>query len=106
MTITTTPSIESRQIVEYKKIVFGEVIIGINAFKDMAAGMRNIFGGRSASYELELQQAREDALREMSERAMEVGANAVVGVDVDYEVLGTGGNMIMVSASGTAVVVQ
>jgi len=86
--------------------VFGEVISGINFIKDIAAGFRNFFGGRSGSYEGELIEARENALREMEQRAEALGANAVVGVDIDYEVLGTGGNMLMVTASGTAVVAE
>ena len=86
--------------------MFGEVISGINFIKDIAAGFRNFFGGRSGSYEGELIEARENALREMEQRAEALGANAVVGVDIDYEVLGTGGNMLMVTASGTAVVAE
>ena len=103
MISTTTQSIEGKTITAYKGIVFGEVITGVNMFKDMAAGMRNIFGGRSKSYEDELISARQEAIREMEERASELGANAVVGVDIDYEVLGEGGGMLMVTASGTAV---
>ncbi|HOO12484.1 MAG TPA: heavy metal-binding domain-containing protein, partial [Bacillota bacterium] len=91
---------------EYKGIVFGEVVSGVNFVKDFAAGLTNIFGGRSGSYEGELIEAREAALREMERRAEAIGANAVVGVDIDYEVLGQGGNMLMVTASGTAVVVE
>lgn len=102
MIITTTPTIEGRKIVEYKGIVFGEVVSGVNVVKDFAAGLTNIFGGRSNSYEGELIGAREEALNEMSRRAESLGANAVVGIDVDYEVLGQG-NMLMVTASGTAV---
>ncbi len=106
MIVTTTNTIEGRKIVEYRGIVFGEVITGINMFKDMGAGLRNIFGGRSQGYEDELSQARSNALRELQERAAAQGANAVVGVDVDYEILGADNGMLMVSASGTAVVVQ
>ena len=106
MFVTTTPSVEGRRIVEYKGIVFGEVISGVDFIKDISAGLRNFFGGRSGAYEGELIQARESAIREMWERAAVQGANAVVGVDVDYEVLGQGGNMLMVTASGTAVVVE
>jgi uncharacterized protein YbjQ (UPF0145 family) len=106
MIVTTTPSVEGRRILEYKGIVFGEVISGVNFLKDLAAGLTNFFGGRSGSYEGELIQAREAALREMESRAAKLGANAVVGVDIDYEVLGQGGNMLMVTASGTAVVVE
>jgi uncharacterized protein YbjQ (UPF0145 family) len=102
--ITTTPTVEGRRIVEYKEIVFGEVISGVDFIKDISAGLRNFFGGRSGSYEGELIKARQQALSEMGERALAMGANAVVGVDIDYEVLGQGGNMLMVTASGTAVV--
>lgn len=103
MILTTTPSVEGRNIVEYKGIVFGEVVAGVNFFKDFGAGIRNIIGGRSSSYEGELIEAREDALRELSERASRLGADAVVGIDIDYEVLGEAGGMLMVTASGTAV---
>lgn len=104
MISTTTNAIEGKRIVEYKGIVFGEVISGVNFVRDFAAGLTNFFGGRSNSYEDELQQARDAALHEMEQRAAERGANAVIGVDIDYEILGTGNNMLMVSASGTAVV--
>ncbi|NMA01489.1 MAG: putative heavy metal-binding protein [Clostridia bacterium] len=103
MIITTTHSIEGKKVTEYKGVVFGEVITGINFVKDFAAGLTNIFGGRSGSYEGELIKAREDALKEMARRAEDLNANAVIGVDIDYEVLGAGGNMLMVTASGTAV---
>jgi uncharacterized protein YbjQ (UPF0145 family) len=106
MIVTTTPSIEGMKITEYKGIVFGEVISGVDFVKDFAAGLTNFFGGRSGSYEGELIQAREAALKEMTGRAEALGANAVVGVDIDYEVLGQAGNMLMVTASGTAVVVE
>ncbi|NLF26661.1 MAG: putative heavy metal-binding protein [Clostridiales bacterium] len=106
MIVTTTPSVEGKRIVEYRGIVFGEVISGVNFIKDFAAGLSNFFGGRSGSYEEELIAARESALREMEQRAQEVGANAVVGVDIDYEVLGANNGMLMVTASGTAVVCQ
>ena len=106
MIVTTTNSIEGSPIREYRGIVFGEVITGINVFKDIGAGLRNFFGGRSAGYEDELQNAREEALRELERRAADLGANAVVGVDVDYEVLGSNNGMLMVSASGTAVVID
>jgi uncharacterized protein YbjQ (UPF0145 family) len=106
MIITTTPNVEGRKIVAYKGIVFGEVISGVDFIKDFAAGLTNFFGGRSRSYEGELIEAREAALREMEKRSRDMGANAVVGVDVDYEVLGQGGNMLMVTASGTAVVIE
>lgn len=103
MILTTTQTIEGRTIVEYKGIVFGEVISGVNFFKDFGAGIRNLIGGRSSSYEKELLEARRKALSELEERARLVGADAVVGIDIDYEVLGEGGGMLMVTASGTAV---
>ena len=106
MISTTTPSIEGKTIVEYKGIVFGEVIAGVNFIKDFAAGLSNFFGGRSGTYEEEIIQARQQALAEMEQRAAQMGANAVVGVDIDYEVLGADNGMLMVTASGTAVVVQ
>lgn len=106
MIITTTPNVEGKKIVGYKGIVFGEVVSGVDFIKDFAAGLSNFFGGRSGSYEGELVKARENALRELEQRAGVLGANAVVGVDVDYEVLGQGGNMLMVTVSGTAVVVE
>lgn len=106
MIITTTPGIEGREIVEYKGLVFGEVVAGVNFVKDIAASFSNFFGGRSGSYEEELINARENALEEMAKRAEKKGANAVVGVDVDYEVLGADNGMLMVSVSGTAVVVR
>lgn len=106
MIVTTTNNIEGKQIVTYKEIVFGEVITGVNMFKDMAAGFRNMFGGRSASYENELLQARTEAIDEMKQRASQIGANAVIGVKVDYETLGTDNGMLMVTVSGTAVVVS
>lgn len=103
MIITTTPSIEGKTITEYKGVVFGEVISGVNFIKDFAAGLSNFFGGRSGTYEDELIQARENAMREMENRARQMGADAVVGVDIDYEVLGADNGMLMVTASGTAV---
>lgn len=106
MIITTTPSIEGKKIVDYKGIVFGEVVAGVDFIKDFAAGISNFFGGRSGSYEGELIRAREEAINEMSQRAEDLGANAIVGIDVDYEVLGQGNNMLMVTVSGTAVVVE
>jgi len=106
MIVTTTPSVEGHSIIEYKGIVFGEVVSGVDFVKDIAAGFTNFFGGRSDSYEGELIAARQNAIGEMIERAAQMGANAVVGVDVDYEVLGQSNNMLMVTASGTAVIVQ
>ncbi len=106
MIITTTPSVEGRKVIDYKGIVFGEVISGVDFIKDFTAGLTNFFGGRSNSYEGELIQARENAIYEMTKRAEGMGANAIVGVDIDYEVLGQGNNMLMVTASGTAVVIE
>ena len=106
MIITTTPSVEGKRIVDYKGIVFGEVITGVNVLKDFAAGLSNFFGGRSATYEEELMNARHQALQEMEQRAYALGANAVVAVDIDYEVLGSDNGMLMVTASGTAVHVE
>ncbi len=103
MILTTTPSVEGRSIIEYKGVVFGEVISGVNFFKDFGASIRNIIGGRSSSYENELIGARQKALEELAQRARERGADAVVGIDIDYEVLGQNGGMLMVTASGTAV---
>ena len=106
MIVTTTPSIEGRTIREYKGIVVGEVISGVDFVKDIAASFTNFFGGRSQSYEGELIDARENAINEMKQRAQKMGANAIVGVDIDYEVLGQSNNMLMVTVSGTAVVVE
>ena len=106
MTLTTTPTIQGRNISAYRGIVTGEAIIGANIFKDFFAGIRDIVGGRSAAYEAELRNARELALAEMSAAAEQQGGNAVVGVDLDYEVVGQGGSMLMVTASGTAVSVD
>ncbi|MDY5045068.1 heavy metal-binding domain-containing protein [Phascolarctobacterium sp.] len=106
MLITTTPSFEGKRIVEYKGIVFGEVVSGVNFIKDFMGGLRDIVGGRSGTYENELADARDKAVEEMLNRAKKMGANAVVGVDVDYEVLGEKNGMLMVSVSGTAVVVE
>ena len=103
MILTTTPTIEGRSITEYKGVVFGEVIAGVDFLKDIAASIRNFVGGRSGSYEEELIKAREAAMDEMRERAEAMGADAVVGIDIDYEVLGANNGMLMVTASGTAV---
>lgn len=105
MILTTTPQIEGKIIKKYCGIVTGEAIVGANIFKDIFAAIRDIVGGRSAAYEKELQKAREIALKEVEVRAEELGANAVVGIDLDYEVVGQSGSMLMVSVSGTAVVV-
>ncbi|MEW5887024.1 MAG: heavy metal-binding domain-containing protein [Pseudomonadota bacterium] len=104
MIVTTTPHIEGQRITRYCGVVTGEAILGANVFKDLFAGIRDLVGGRSATYERELQKARDIALAELQQRAQELGANAVVGVDLDYEVMGQGNGMLMVSASGTAVV--
>ncbi len=103
MILTTTPTVEGRTITEYRGVIFGEVIEGVNFLRDFAASIRNVVGGRSGSYEEELVNARNNALRELESRAYQVGADAVVGIDIDYEVLGANGNMLMVTASGTAV---
>ena len=103
MIVTTTPSVEGRRITEYKGVVFGEVIAGVNFVKDFVAGLSNFFGGRSGTYEEELINARQQALAEMEQRAAQLGADAVVGVDIDSEVLGADNGMLMVTASGTAV---
>ena len=106
MIMTTTPAIQGKNIRDYRGIVTGEAIIGANIFKDFFAGIRDIVGGRSAAYEGELRNAREMALQELEEAARQQGGNAVVGIDLDYEVVGQGGSMLMVSASGTAVTVD
>ena len=106
MIVTTTPSVDGKRISRYCGVVAGEAILGANLFKDLFAGIRDLVGGRSATYERELQRARDLAMQELQQRAQELGANAVVGVDLDYEVLGQGNGMLMVSASGTAVVVE
>lgn len=106
MITTTTNNVEGRKVKEYKGIVFGEVISGVDFIKDFAAGLSNFFGGRSKSYEGELIEAREKAIYEMEKRAESIGANAIIGIDIDYEVLGQGGNMLMVTATGTAVIIE
>ncbi|BAW92158.1 heavy-metal-binding domain protein [Actinomyces sp. Chiba101] len=103
MIVTTTPTVEGYPVSQYLRVVCGETIAGVNMFKDIAAGFRNMVGGRSESYERELIQARETALAEMVQRATELGAEGVVGVDIDYETLGSDNGMLMVTASGTAV---
>ena len=104
--VTTTPSVEGRSITAYHGVVTGEAIMGANIFKDLFAGIRDIVGGRSATYERELRRAREIAISEMQQSAAEKGANALVAVDIDYETVGTNGSMLMVSVSGTAVVLS
>jgi uncharacterized protein YbjQ (UPF0145 family) len=106
MIITTTPSIDGHPIREYRGVVAGEAIVGANIFRDIFAGLRDIVGGRSAAYEKELRQAREIALEELEQAARAAGANAVVGVDLDYEVMGQANGMLMVSVSGTAVLID
>lgn len=106
MIVTTTPTVEGQRIREYKAIVTGEAILGANLFRDLFAGIRDLVGGRSGAYEKVLADARQTALDEMSEHARRLGANAVVGVDLDYEVLGANQGMLMVTASGTAVVLE
>jgi uncharacterized protein YbjQ (UPF0145 family) len=101
--ISTTPTLEGRPIRDYLGIVTGEVIVGANIFKDLFAGIRDIVGGRAGAYESTLRDARHEAFRELSAAAERLGADAVVGVDIDYEVVGQGGSMLMVSVSGTAV---
>ncbi len=103
MLLTTTPNIDGKRITKYFGIVAGEAVLGANALKDLFAGVRDFIGGRSGTYEKELQRARDIALEELQERAQELGANAVIGIDIDYEVLGKENGMLMVSASGTAV---
>ncbi|MBN1271867.1 MAG: heavy metal-binding domain-containing protein [Candidatus Aminicenantes bacterium] len=108
MLMVTTPIVEGKKITKYLGIVSGEAILGANIFKDFFAGIRDIVGGRSAAYENELRQAKQLALQEMQDQAASLGANAVIGVDLDYETIGIGqtGNMLMVSANGTAVVIS
>ncbi|MDT0682918.1 heavy metal-binding domain-containing protein [Roseicyclus sp. F158] len=103
MLVTTTQSVEGRPVAEYLGIVTGEAILGANIFRDLFAGVRDIVGGRSGAYEKSLREARETALAEMKEEAERLGGNAVIGVDLDYEVVGKESGMLMVSASGTAV---
>ncbi|WP_122647303.1 heavy metal-binding domain-containing protein [Enterococcus mediterraneensis] len=106
MIVTTTNQVEKRTIAKYQGIVFGEVITGINVFKDIGASVRNVLGGRSKSYENELLVAREEAIAEMVERAKKVDADAIVGMKMDYEVLGSDNGMLMVTCSGTAVLLD
>ncbi len=105
MLLTTTPTIEGRPIREYKGVVTGEVIIGANVLKDFLANLTDFFGGRSGSYEKVLIQAKESAMNEMIQRAQALGANAIVGIDIDYETIGQSSSMLMVATSGTAVVI-
>ena len=103
MLLTTTSVIDGKQIVKYHGLVSGEAILGANIFRDLFAGIRDIVGGRSAAYEKELRRAKELAIQEMTDQAQALGANAIVGIDLDYETVGQGGSMLMVSANGTAV---
>ncbi|MBK8231376.1 MAG: heavy metal-binding domain-containing protein [Candidatus Eisenbacteria bacterium] len=104
--MTTTPNVEGRRIVRYFGLVSGEAIMGANLFKDLFAGIRDIVGGRSGTYEKELRRAKEIALDDMKQAALALGANAVVAIDLDYETIGDGGSMLMVTAAGTAVVLE
>ena len=106
MILSTTPNIEGKRILNYLGIVSGEAVMGANLFKDIFAAVRDIVGGRSATYEAELEKAKKLALQEMTEEAEKLGANAVVGIDLDYENFGANGGMLMVSVSGTAVVTE
>lgn len=106
MIITTTNNVDGYEIVEYKGVIFGEVITGVNFIKDFSAGLRDFFGGRSSSYEEELMGARDESLKEIMQRANEVGANAIVGLKMDYEMLGVSNSMMMVTCSGTAVRIE
>jgi uncharacterized protein YbjQ (UPF0145 family) len=106
MIITTTPNIEGKRIKEYLGIVTGEAVVGANLFRDLFSGIRDIVGGRAGGYEKELRRARDIAFEEISEAAQELGANAILGVDIDYEVLGEKNGMLMVSVSGTAVIIE
>ena len=106
MLVTTTSTLDGKRITKYLGLVSGEAILGANIFRDLFAGIRDIVGGRSAAYEQELRRAREIAMAEARQAALEMGANAIVGVDIDYETVGQGGSMLMVSISGTAVTVE
>lgn len=105
MILTTTPQLEGHPIREYKGLVTGETIIGANVIKDIKASIKDFFGGRSGSYERVLIEAKETSLKEMTARAQSMGANAIVGIDIDYETVGESGSMLMVATSGTAVVI-
>lgn len=106
MLVTTTNNIEGKKIVQYLGLVTGEAIVGANIFKDIFASIRDIVGGRSVAYENELRKAKDIAIEEMLEQAKSLGGNAVIAVDLDYETVGQGGSMLMVSASGTAVIIE
>jgi uncharacterized protein YbjQ (UPF0145 family) len=106
MLVTTTNTVEGRRVVEYKGLVAGEAILGANLFRDLFASIRDIVGGRSGSYEKVLNDARQTAIADMTDAAARLGANAVIGVDIDYETVGTNGSMLMVTAAGTAVKIE
>ena len=106
MILSTTPTFEGKRITSYLGVVTGETIIGANLFRDLFAGIRDIVGGRASSYEKVLREAKDAALKEMSERAEAIGANAIVGVDLDYETVGSNSSMLMVTASGTAITIE
>ena len=106
MLVTTTHNVEGKRILEYKGLVAGEAILGANLFRDLFASIRDIVGGRSGSYEKVLNDARKTAVSEMTDKADQLGANAVIGVDIDYETVGTNGSMLMVTAAGTAVRIE
>ncbi|MFZ5557830.1 MAG: heavy metal-binding domain-containing protein [Pseudomonadota bacterium] len=106
MILTTTPGVEGRRVTRYHGIVTGEAVLGANIFRDMFAGLRDVVGGRAGSYEKELRKARKAAFEDLTEAAQELGANAVIGIDIDYEVLGETNGMLMVSVSGTAVTLE
>ena len=105
MTLSTTPTIEGRNILEYKGVVTGETIIGANMFKDLFAVIRDIVGGRAGAYEKVLREAKDTSMNEMMQRASQLGANAIVGIDIDYETIGQSNSMLMVAVGGTAVVI-
>jgi len=104
--VTTTSTLQDRHIADYRGVVSGEAILGANVFRDVFAGIRDIVGGRSAAYERELSRAKAAAMEEMIAEAERLGANGIIGVDIDYETIGANGSMLMVAASGTAVVIQ
>ncbi len=106
MLVTTTNTVEGKRVVAYKGLVAGEAIMGANVFRDFFAAIRDVVGGRAGAYEKVLRDARENAVGELTDRAAELGCNAVIGVDIDYETLGAKGGMLMVTASGTAVVIE
>ena len=106
MIITTTPQVEGKKIKEYLRVVTGEAILGANIFRDFLAGITDIIGGRSGAYEESINEAREIALKEMEDKAKEMGANSIVGIDIDYETVGGDKSMLMVTCSGTAVVLE